>query len=252
MTHYAFSFDGTRCTGCKTCELVCKDYHDLGPGILFRRVYDYEGGAWARKDDGTWEKTAFNYHVALSCNHCDSPACVANCPTGAMQKDPETGIVNNDKEKCIGCMTCEKSCPYGHPVQLDDGLSHKCVLCSDENPEGVPDPTCAKACPYNARSYHDVDQSATPYYEGYEMTPYEEMRASEHPIGVVEKCVMCKERTAQGEEPSCVKTCITKSRWFGDLDDPTSEINVMIKKLGAKPLMEDLGTKPSVYYAGLV
>ena len=74
----------------------------------------------------------------------------------------------------------------------------------------------------------------------------------QHPIGVVEKCVMCKERTAQGEEPSCVKTCITKSRWFGDLDDPTSEINVMIKKLGAKPLMEDLGTKPSVYYAGLV
>ena len=108
------------------------------------------------------------------------------------------------------------------------------------------------ACPSNARSYHDVDQSATPYYEGYEMTPYEEMRASEHPIGVVEKCVMCKERTAQGEEPSCVKSCVPKSRWFGDLDDPTSEINVMIKKLGAKPLMEDLGTKPSVYYAGLV
>ena len=111
---------------------------------------------------------------------------------------------------------------------------------------------CINACPYNARSYHDVDQKTTPYYEGYEMTPYEEMRAAEHPIGVVEKCVMCKERTAQGEEPSCVKTCITKSRWFGDLDDPTSEINEMIKKLGAKPLMEDLGTEPSVYYAGLV
>ena len=78
MTQYGFYFDSSRCTGCKTCELVCKDYHDLGPGILFRRVYDYEGGAWARKDDGTWEKTAFNYHVALSCNHCDSPACVAD------------------------------------------------------------------------------------------------------------------------------------------------------------------------------
>ena len=96
MTQYGFYFDSSRCTGCKTCELVCKDYHDLGPGILFRRVYDYEGGAWARKDDGTWEKTAFNYHVALSCNHCDSPACVANCPTGAMRKDEETGLVNSD------------------------------------------------------------------------------------------------------------------------------------------------------------
>ena len=147
------------------------------------------------------------------------------CPTGASYYD-ENQCVQVDYEKCIGCRMC------------------------------------INACPYNARSYHDVDQSATLRhlrkffsecrYEGYEMTPYEEMRASEHPIGVVEKCVMCKERTAQGEEPSCVKTCITKSRWFGDLDDPTSEINVMIKKLGAKPLMEDLGTKPSVYYAGLV
>ena len=124
------------------------------------------------------------------------------CPTGASYYD-ENQCVQVDYEKCIGCR-----------MRIN-------------------------ACPYNARSYH-------------EMTPYEEMRASEHPIGVVEKCVMCKERTAQGEEPSCVKTCITKSRWFGDLDDPTSEINVMIKKLGAKPLMEDLGTKPSVYYAGLV
>lgn len=113
------------------------------------------------------------------------------CPTGASYYD-ENQCVQVDYEKCIGCR-----------MRIN-------------------------ACPYNARSYHDVDQSATPYYEGYEMTPYEEMRASEHPIGVVEKCVMCKERTAQGEEPSCVKTCITKSRWFGDLDDPTSEINYPI------------------------
>lgn len=153
--------------------------------------------------------------LPIACQHCQDAPCVSACPTGASYYD-ENQCVQVDYEKCIGCRMC------------------------------------INVCPYNARSYHDVDQSATPYYEGYEMTPYEEMRASEHPIGVVEKCVMCKERTAQGEEPSCVKTCITKSRWFGDLDDPTSEINVMIKKLGAKPLMEDLGTKPSVYYAGLV
>ena len=35
MTQYGFYFDSSRCTGCKTCELVCKDYHDLGPDILF-------------------------------------------------------------------------------------------------------------------------------------------------------------------------------------------------------------------------
>ena len=46
MAQYGFHFDSSRCTGCKTCELVCKDYHDLGPAILFRRIYDYEGGTW--------------------------------------------------------------------------------------------------------------------------------------------------------------------------------------------------------------
>ena len=166
MTQYGFYFDSSRCTGCKTCELVCKDYHDLGPDILFRRIYDFEGGSWEKTSEGAWNKTAFNYHLAISCNHCDNAACVENCPTGAMQKDPETGIVNNDKEKCIGCMTCEKSCPYGHPVQLDDGLSHKCVLCSDENPEGVPDPTCAKACPVRALEFGTLAELRERHPEG--------------------------------------------------------------------------------------
>ena len=111
---------------------------------------------------------------------------------------------------------------------------------------------CINVCPYNARTYHGEDQEKYPYYEGYEMTPYEQLRAAEHPLGVVEKCVMCHERVADGEEPSCVKTCITKSRWFGDLDDPASEINKKIKELGAKPLLEEYGTNPSVYYVGVV
>ena len=109
MTQYGFYFDSSRCTGCKTCELVCKDYHDLGPDILFRRIYDFEGGSWEKTSEGAWEKTAFNYHLAISCNHCDNPACVENCPTGAMQKDAETGLVNSNPEVCIGCGTCRAS-----------------------------------------------------------------------------------------------------------------------------------------------
>ena len=163
MTQYGFYFDSSRCTGCKTCELVCKDYHDLGPGILFRRVYDYEGGAWARKDDGTWEKTAFNYHVALSCNHCDSPACVANCPTGAMYKDEETGVVLHDDEMCIGCETCVSSCPYGEPVYMEaEGIVRKCDSCYLLREKGE-SPACVAACPMRCLDFGDLEELKAKY-----------------------------------------------------------------------------------------
>ena len=167
MTQYAFHFDSSRCTGCKTCQVACKETYKLGPNNLYRKVLNYQGGTWKPTEAGHYvPEGVFGYFVSLACNHCTDAACVANCPTGAMQKDPETGIVNNDKEKCIGCMTCEKSCPYGHPVQLDDGLSHKCVLCSDENPEGVPDPTCAKACPVRALEFGTLAELRERHPEG--------------------------------------------------------------------------------------
>ena len=140
MEQYGFFVNTDICTGCKACMTSCFDRNNLEVPQKFRKVFEFGGGEWKADEAGAFTATAFTYYVSMTCGHCENPACVANCPTGAMQKDPETGIVNNDKEKCIGCMTCEKSCPYGHPVQLDDGLSHKCVLCSElreRHPEGV-------------------------------------------------------------------------------------------------------------------
>ena len=144
------------CYGCKTCSMACMTTRLSGQTATFLRRVDVIL-------DGEAEAQSF---LSLACNHCDEPACVANCPTGAMTKNEETGIVNNDKDVCIGCMTCEKSCPYGHPVQLDDGLSHKCVLCSDENPEGTPDPTCAKACPVRALEFGTLSELRERHPEG--------------------------------------------------------------------------------------
>ena len=152
--------------------------------------------------------------LPIGCQHCTNAPCVRACPTGASHYD-ENGNVQVDYDKCIGCRMCMGACPYG------------------------------------AREFNWGSMDENPYYEGFEQTPYEAMRASEHPRGVVEKCVMCNGRTAQGLEPACVKTCITKSRVFGDLDDPESEISRKIVETGARPLMEELGTKPSVYYVGL-
>ncbi|MBQ3105931.1 MAG: dimethyl sulfoxide reductase [Eggerthellaceae bacterium] len=150
---YGFYVNTDICTGCKACMTACMDRNNLEVPAKFRKVYEFGGGEWTADETGAFVNTAFTYYASMTCGHCEEPACVANCPTESMRKNAETGIVSNDKNTCIGCMTCEKSCPYGHPVLLADGFSHKCVLCSDENAEGVPDPVCAKACPVRALEF---------------------------------------------------------------------------------------------------
>ncbi|STH34987.1 anaerobic dimethyl sulfoxide reductase subunit B [Escherichia coli] len=54
-TQYGFFIDSSRCTGCKTCELACKDYKDLTPEVSFRRIYEYAGGDW-QEDNGVWHQ----------------------------------------------------------------------------------------------------------------------------------------------------------------------------------------------------
>ena len=87
-----FFYDNTRCTGCRTCVIACKDYHDHGPDMAFRMVIDYEGGSWQPDVDGTFSQDAFAYHVSISCNHCNNPVCTRVCPTGAI-------VVRNDTKK---------------------------------------------------------------------------------------------------------------------------------------------------------
>ncbi|MBR2789946.1 MAG: 4Fe-4S dicluster domain-containing protein [Eggerthellaceae bacterium] len=153
--------------------------------------------------------------LPLGCQHCTNAPCVRACPTGASHYD-ENGNVQVDYSRCIGCRMC------------------------------------MGACPYSARQFNWGEPEENTYWgEGFEQTPFEAVRASEHPKGVVEKCIMCKGRVEKGEDPACVATCITKSRWFGDLDDPDSVINQKIRELHARTLLPELGTKPSVYYAGL-
>lgn len=153
MTQYAFYFDSTRCTGCRTCEMACKDYKDSSEGIHFRKVYDYEGGACELDADGICTSSAFAYHVSLGCQHCNDPACVQVCPTGAMHKDAETGLVSVDAGKCIGCGYCAMACPYNVPT-VDRTLGHsvKCDGCAERVAEGK-NPMCVDACPLRALEF---------------------------------------------------------------------------------------------------
>ncbi len=63
-TQYGFFIDSSRCTGCKTCELACKDYKDLTPDVSFRRIYEYAGGDW-QEDNGVWHQNVFAYYLSI-------------------------------------------------------------------------------------------------------------------------------------------------------------------------------------------
>lgn len=140
-----FRVDLSGCTGCKACQVACKDKHGLGEGVLWRRVVEVTGGAWVRDGDAYRDET-FTYFVSVACMHCERPICVEVCPTRACAKG-EDGIVSIDAERCVGCRYCAWACPYAAPqYDAERGVMTKCDLCRDHLAEGRA-PACVEACP---------------------------------------------------------------------------------------------------------
>lgn len=167
---YGFYFNGRRCTGCKTCMLACKDYHNLSRDVAFRQIYEYGGGTWTRDGSGALSHDCFTYYVSVACNHCANPACVKVCPTGAMHKD-DRGLVTVDDQRCIGCGYCALSCPYRAPkVDREAGHSAKCDGCSSRLEAGKA-PICVEACPLRALDFGDVDELRRRYGDLSDLAP---------------------------------------------------------------------------------
>ena len=159
MSQQAFYFDGTRCTGCKTCEMACKDFKDLSVGVAFRKVYEVTLGDTAKDAQGTITTSCTTYPLSMACSHCDKPVCVEVCPQGAIEKNAD-GLVCIDAEKCIGCGSCVQACPYNVPVlQKDEGKTLKCDGCADRVAAGEK-PICVEACPARALDFDDTEKLA--------------------------------------------------------------------------------------------
>lgn len=142
-----FYFDMTSCFGCRTCQVACKDKNDLDIGVVFRNVTCREVGSFPTPDA---------FHFSATCNHCENPACVANCPTGAMYKTPE-GPVLHDDEMCIGCGTCVNSCPYQVPKLIESkGIAGKCDTCIGLRKNGN-NPACVDACIMRAIEFGEIE-----------------------------------------------------------------------------------------------
>jgi molybdopterin-containing oxidoreductase family iron-sulfur binding subunit len=111
--------------------------------------------------------------------------------------------------------------------------------------------SCILGCPYGAR--YTVDGWESYFPDGLPLSPYEEFAKKfweeNSGIGKATKCDFCLDRLAEdGQQPACVEACPADARTFGDLDDPNSEISILVRRHRASPLNPELGNKPKVLY----
>jgi len=161
-------YDLSRCTGCRGCQLACKQWNqlpakqtinrgsyqnppDLQPNtwmlIRFQEISDGSGGVkWLFRKD--------------ACMHCTDAACVKVCPSGALFHT-KYGTVALDKSKCIGCKECISACPFDVPrYDPETDTIAKCDLCYSRIDNGM-EPACVKACPTGALQFGDKDEMIT-------------------------------------------------------------------------------------------
>lgn len=145
----SFVFDQNRCTGCQACQLACIIENQLPPDGSWREVYTFN----ERHYPG-----APLFHLSLACNHCSEPACMEACPALAYARDPVTGAVLVDPDKCIGCRYCTWACPYDAPKYDDTtGTVTKCTLCNHRL-DGGQRPACVESCPTGALELADLSE----------------------------------------------------------------------------------------------
>lgn len=212
--------DLRKCVGCHACTIACVAENKLPPGVVYRPVLEEERGTYPN---------VTRRFIPRPCMQCDDPPCTPVCPVNATHKNDD-GIVVVDYKECIGCRACLTACPYGARTS-DFGYTYTEDTADDD--EVV-----------LGRDRADDYERAPNFEYG------KQWKRGDHgsPIGNARKCHFCLHRIQVGELPACVSTCIGRATYFGDANDPTSQVAKLIALPSVTRLKEELGTKPRVYY----
>jgi formate dehydrogenase iron-sulfur subunit len=145
--------DLSRCSGCNSCALACKEsndlpYADIVPKALGARTYTFVEAYQVANN----QRQIVTRYVKRQCMHCLDAACVSACPAAAMHNSGEGPVIYR-ADRCLGCRYCEVACPFGIPrFDWDNSITpriNKCWMCYERLKEGE-EPACASACPTGA------------------------------------------------------------------------------------------------------
>lgn len=234
MAKWGMVIDLEKCTGCQACTAACAMENNRLPGENWQDVVFFTEGEYPSVQVKWFPRP---------CMQCENPSCVHVCPTRATYKT-EDGFVLVDWDRCIGCKYCMIACPYGVRFYID------------EKPLVGPD--VRKAFP---------SKDAHAWNPPWKMPDTREdwkRGVGIQPPGVVSKCTFCYHRVSKAPKgtadlsehdpktreytPACVVACPPTARYFGDLDNPESEVSKLIANKTGVRLLDQLGNKPQVYY----
>jgi Fe-S-cluster-containing hydrogenase components 1 len=214
---WGFVVDTNTCIGCGLCVVACKEENNVPKDPEYSRT-------WVERHTTTADGTI----------RVDSPEGGINGFEPGVAPVTVAGLTVTDTRFVARlCMQCENSpctavCPVGATYRTPDGVilvdEDRCIGCG----------YCVVACPYGARyivpAGGDMPRGVP---------------------GVADKCTFCYHRITTGRRPACVDACPVGARTFGDLDDPTSPVSVVLREKPTRVLKAALGTRPRVYYVGL-
>ena len=133
------------CLGCHLCEYYCA-FANSGKDNMVKALKNVTINPRIRIEEHG------GISFAVSCRHCEEPICTKSCITGALTVND--GVIQIDKDKCVGCYTCILTCPYGAIVPSDTGAIQKCELCIN-NSSGKP--ACVAGCPNKAIVFEEKE-----------------------------------------------------------------------------------------------